>query len=52
MRIITVDNGNTNPHVGIFQNEKLESVITSPVTKSILLHLKTLIEIKKTHSLE
>jgi type III pantothenate kinase len=27
MRIITVDNGNTNPHVGIFQNEKLESVI-------------------------
>lgn len=27
MRIITVDNGNTNPHVGIFQDEKLESVI-------------------------
>jgi type III pantothenate kinase len=27
MRIITVDNGNTNPHVGIFQDEKLQSVI-------------------------
>ena len=27
MRIITIDNGNTNPHVGIFQNDKLESVI-------------------------
>jgi type III pantothenate kinase len=27
MRIITVDNGNTNPHVGIFQDEKLLSVI-------------------------
>jgi type III pantothenate kinase len=27
MRVITVDNGNTNPHVGIFQNEKLDSVI-------------------------
>lgn len=27
MRIITVDNGNTNPHVGIFQDEKLKSVI-------------------------
>lgn len=27
MRIITIDNGNTNPHVGIFQNEKLESII-------------------------
>lgn len=27
MRIITVDNGNTNPHVGIFENQKLEKVI-------------------------
>ncbi|MDD4974296.1 MAG: type III pantothenate kinase [Bacteriovorax sp.] len=27
MRIITVDNGNTNPHVGIFQDEKLVSII-------------------------
>lgn len=27
MRIITIDNGNTNPHVGIFQDEKLESII-------------------------
>ncbi|MDO9182006.1 MAG: type III pantothenate kinase [Bacteriovorax sp.] len=27
MRIITIDNGNTNPHVGIFQNEKLDSVV-------------------------
>lgn len=27
MRIITVDNGNTNPHVGIFENAKLTSVI-------------------------
>ena len=25
MRIITVDNGNTNPHIGIFLNEKLQS---------------------------
>ena len=27
MRIITVDNGNTNPHVGIFQEQKLVSVV-------------------------
>ncbi len=27
MRLITIDNGNTNPHVGIFQDEKLLSVI-------------------------
>jgi type III pantothenate kinase len=27
MRIITVDNGNSNPHVGIFQNEKLVEVV-------------------------
>ena len=27
MRIITVDNGNTNPHVGIFEDQKLQSVI-------------------------
>lgn len=27
MRVITVDNGNTNPHVGIFENEKLINVI-------------------------
>lgn len=27
MRIITVDNGNTNPHVGIFQNNQLLKVI-------------------------
>lgn len=27
MRIITVDNGNTNPHVGIYQDEKLVSII-------------------------
>ena len=27
MRIITVDNGNTNPHVGIFVNDELSSVI-------------------------
>lgn len=27
MRIITIDNGNTNPHVGIFLEEKLDSVI-------------------------
>ena len=27
MRIITIDNGNTNPHVGIFINDKLESII-------------------------
>lgn len=27
MRIITIDNGNSNPHVGIFQNEKLEKFI-------------------------
>lgn len=27
MRIITVDNGNTNPHVGIFQDEKLVQII-------------------------
>lgn len=26
-RIITIDNGNTNPHVGIFIDEKLEKVI-------------------------
>lgn len=27
MRVITVDNGNTNPHVGIFQNDILEKII-------------------------
>jgi type III pantothenate kinase len=27
MRIITVDNGNTNPHVGIFENDKLAGLI-------------------------
>jgi type III pantothenate kinase len=27
MRIITVDNGNTNPHVGIFQDERLQKII-------------------------
>lgn len=27
MRVITVDNGNTNPHVGIFENGKLTSVV-------------------------
>lgn len=27
MRIITVDNGNTNPHVGIFQDETLVKII-------------------------
>ncbi|MFA6238390.1 MAG: type III pantothenate kinase [Bacteriovorax sp.] len=27
MRIITVDNGNTNPHVGIYQDEQLVSII-------------------------
>ncbi len=27
MRLITIDNGNSNPHVGIFQNEKLIKVI-------------------------
>lgn len=27
MRLITVDNGNTNPHVGIFENDLLSSVI-------------------------
>ena len=27
MRIITIDNGNTNPHVGIFINNKLDSVV-------------------------
>jgi type III pantothenate kinase len=27
MRIITIDNGNTNPHVGIFEDEKLSEVI-------------------------
>ena len=27
MRLITIDNGNTNPHVGVFVDSKLESVI-------------------------
>lgn len=27
MRVITIDNGNTNPHVGIFVNDELSSVI-------------------------
>lgn len=27
MRVITVDNGNTNPHVGIFEKGKLSSII-------------------------
>lgn len=27
MRVITVDNGNTNPHAGIFENGKLSAVI-------------------------
>jgi type III pantothenate kinase len=27
MRVITVDNGNTNPHVGIFENGKLSAII-------------------------
>jgi type III pantothenate kinase len=27
MRIITVDNGNTNPHVGIFQDQKIEAIV-------------------------
>ena len=27
MRLITIDNGNTNPHVGVFVDSKLESII-------------------------
>lgn len=27
MRVVTIDNGNTNPHVGIFINDELSSVI-------------------------
>ena len=27
MKIVTIDNGNTNPHVGIFENERLHEVM-------------------------
>ena len=36
MRIITIDNGNTNPHVGIFQDEKLIAII--PLKDFVPLH--------------
>jgi type III pantothenate kinase len=41
MRIITVDNGNTNPHAGIFLDDKLESVVPlekfKPLTDDFIL---------------
>lgn len=41
MRVITVDNGNSNPHVGIFQNDLLQNVIPlkdySPLTDDFIL---------------
>ena len=35
LNLITVDNGNTNPHVGIFNNEEFEKVL--PLTDFLLL---------------
>lgn len=64
MRVITVDNGNTNPHVGIFEEGKLTQVIPLRDFKSLPgdfiiasdvgrpLHLKLSVDLKaKRHTL-
>lgn len=62
MRVITVDNGNSNPHVGIFQNDQLQNVIPlkdyAPLSDDFVLisdvgaplHFKASFDLKGQHS--